>query len=367
MWLKKVREHLHQYPELGYQEFKTQEILISYLEEMNLSYKKMETGLVVDYGMGRPRILVRADIDGLPIMEMNDVPYRSKNDNMHACGHDVHMTVALGVLKHYYDKDIDFSLRVVFQPAEEGPGGAKMMIERGAVEDVDYALSLHTDPRFNAGEIAVNYGIRNAITDEVDVTITGVSAHAAKPHDGIDALVVASDFINSVNYILSKTIKPFDNAILQFGTINGGVAKNVICKDLKMSGTMRTLSHDVRNKLIKQLKDTSEGLEKKYGAKIKVEINSMYDELVNDNRVVDVLRDLYENTKVIDYPSLGGEDFGYFLKKAPGLMFSLGTSNSEEGLITHLHSDTYDVDPSCLEVGVDVMVKLIEELKEKGI
>ncbi|XMB66906.1 M20 family metallopeptidase [Mycoplasmatota bacterium zrk1] len=361
-WLVNVREHLHKYPELGYQEFETQKILIGYLDELGVTYKKMETGLVVDIGTGDKTILVRADIDGLPILEKNNVPYKSTNKNMHACGHDVHMTVALGVIKKYLETPLDCKLRVVFQPAEEGPGGAVMMIERGAAENIDYALSLHTDPRFNVGEIGINYGVRNAIADEINIKITGVSAHAAKPHDGVDAIIIASTFINNVNHLLSKMIKPFDNVVLQFGKINGGVARNVICKDLTLNGTLRTLDKDVKAKVIDELKNIVNGLEVLYKCKIELEILEMYGLLFNDDFVLDTLKKVHDKVVIIDYPSLGGEDFGFFLEKAPGCMFSLGTSNKDSGLITHLHSDTFDVDTDSLVVGVDVMYKLMKEL-----
>ncbi|XMB85759.1 M20 family metallopeptidase [Mycoplasmatota bacterium WC44] len=361
-WLRGVREHLHMYPEIGYQEFKTQEILISYLDKLGVTYEKMETGLVVNIGSGEKTILVRADIDGLPITEKNEVPYKSTNENMHACGHDVHMTVALGVIKKYLNSPLDCKLRVVFQPAEEGPGGAEMMISRGAAEGIDYALSLHSDPRFNVGEIGVIYGIRNAICDEVNVKITGKSAHAADPHDGVDAIIVASEFIQSTNYLLSKMIKPFDNVVLQFGKINGGVARNVICKDLVLNGTFRTLSKDVKARVIEKLKNIAKGLETMYDCFIEIELVEMYDLLINNDRVVDLLREVQEDTIVLDIASLGGEDFCFFLNEAPGLMFSLGTSNEQSGLKTHLHSDTFDIDSDSLEVGVDVMYKLISRL-----
>ncbi|MFH2035624.1 MAG: amidohydrolase [Candidatus Zixiibacteriota bacterium] len=363
------RRHLHQNPELSNEEFKTTTFIKSILNKYKIEYSDftMETGLVGFINKAKkPAVAVRTDIDALPIIEHTDLPFKSKNIGvMHACGHDVHMAVVLGtavLLNNFKDK-IPGSIKFLFQPAEESPpGGAERLIKAGVMKspDVKMIFGLHVDPTLPTGEISLRDGPTMASVIDVDIVILGQGGHAAIPHRAIDAIVVASEVVESLQKVISRETNPLSPVLLTFGSIEGGTARNIIADKVTLKGTARTLSKENIKLLPRLIKRTVAGICRARGAKYELNILSSYPVLDNHSSANKILRacyeELYGSKKIqITLPTMGGEDFSFYLEKSSGAMFRLGVKNIKIGADKSWHAHDFIADEQSIRFGTELL------------
>jgi amidohydrolase len=364
------RRHFHMYPELSKKEFKTQKKIMEILDNYDIRYTKAaKTGIVAVIGnssLGKC-IAIRADIDALPITEKNDVIYKSKIEGvMHACGHDAHTAMLLGaaiVLKKI-ESSLKGYIKLFFQPDEEVSAGAKRIVNEGHMDNpqVDYILGLHVMPYLETGYIEIKHGKLNASTGGVRLKIHGRASHAAYPHTGIDAIVVSADIISSLQSIISRNISPLNQVVLTFGTIKGGVKSNVISDFVELKGTLRTTDNEIRNYVKKRIIEVSTAIAASHNATVEIEFGEGYPALINDNFLTDKI--IETATKVIgkdkirykEFPSMGGEDFGFYQEKAQGAFFHLGCGSEKLGKHASTHTDIFDINEKCLAIGVKLHV-----------
>lgn len=371
-WLVKVRREFHMCPELGMEELKTSEKICYYLDEMGIEYQKniAKTGIVgIIKGKKEGKtVALRADMDALPIEEMNDVEYKSKNKGkMHACGHDAHMTILLGTAKilNEMKDDLKGNVKLIFQPAEETVGGAKPMIKEGVMENpkVDEIFGLHVAPEIPVGKIGVKYDKMNASSDTLNINIYGESTHGAYPHGGIDAIMITGNVITALQSIVSRNLNPLESAVVSLGTINGGTQHNIIANKINMRGTVRTLSPEVRKKVIERVDNIVTNIPKTFGGKGEFIREEGYAALINHDDMVELVRKNAEellgkeNVVVIDEPSLGVEDFAYFLNETKGAYYRLGCRNEKKGIIYDGHHNRFNIDENCLPIGVAIQLR----------
>lgn len=362
-----IRRDIHENPELGFEEYRTSKIIQEYLKKEGIDfYSVAETGVCAEIkgeGRGKKVIALRADMDALLIDEKTDCEYKSKiKGKMHACGHDAHTAILLGSCKVLYDMrdELDVNVKFLFQPAEETVGGAKLLIKDGCMENpkVDYTIGLHVMPHINTGMVELQYGSMNASTDTVSITIEGKQGHGAYPHQGVDAIVAAGHVICALQSIVSRNIDPVDSVVLSLGVINGGIKENVICPKVTLGGTLRTLNPDTRRYTKERIKEIVDFTCKGLGAKGSVDIEEGYAPLVNDNFVVDIVKENAinllgkDNVVFRKHPSLGAEDFSFFLEHSKGAFYHLGCRNEEKNILSPLHTADFDIDEDCLEIGV---------------
>jgi amidohydrolase len=335
------------------------------------------TGIVALLKGGKPGpvVAIRADMDALPIEETMDVPYKSENKGVkHACGHDVHMTVALGTaeLLSRMRNEIAGGVKFVFQPAEEGPpegedSGAVRMIREGALDNprAQAIFALHTNPNLEAGTIGYAPAAVLASSDSVTVRVIGQKVHAAWPHQGIDPVFVASEIVMGLQSIRSRRIDPVEPIVLTFGSIHGGNRHNIIADEVRLEGTLRTHNEAVREKAISLVREIVNGVAGSHGAKAEVSWSPRSNPpTVNDTKLVEatlpVMRRTLGEAKVIHVaPVMGAEDFSYFQKEIPGFMYWLGVGNKAKGITAMLHTPDFDIDETSLTTGVKVMTNVI--------
>ena len=364
-----LRHQLHEHPELSSQERETTKLLKELLEKAGLQVRTFDDhyGLIADLVVdaSRPFVAVRADIDALPIQEQNTLPYTSRTPGiMHACGHDSHTAILLGtaVALTQLRSSLKSNVRFIFQPAEEiTEGGSSQMIEDGALEGVKAIFGLHAYPYLQTGQIGYKYGVMLASADTFEIEIFGKSSHGARPHEGVDAILVTAMAVNSLNHIVSRQIDPLHPAVISLGTIEGGKAANVICDHVKLCGTVRTVNHDVRHAIPKMMEISLKGITRSMHATYKFDYHFGSPEVCNDDAMVDLLRNAAagvigeENTVDLGDPVMGGEDFGRYLEIVPGAFFRLGTCNPAKGTCVPQHNSRFDVDDAALIVGMKVM------------
>ena len=366
-WIIKVRRDIHETPELAMEEYITKEKIKKYLDEIGIEYKEFEThrGIIayIIKNTNYKTIAIRADIDALPITEKNDKPYKSKHEGiMHACGHDAHTAILIGACKVLYDmrNELKVNVKFFFQGAEESFGGAKYLIEDGCLQNpkVDYMFGLHVQANLEKGCIECKYGTLNASSNSLDIKIKGKRAHGAYPENGTDALVCAAQVITSLQSIISRNISPSNMAVLTLGKITGGEAQNVICEDVEINGTIRSLNEESKKLIIDRVKTIVENTAKAYGCKGAIYVeNHGYPPVINDKELVDVVKFnagklLNEEAyKVKSNPSMGAEDFSFYTENCKGVFFHLGCGNKEKGINSLIHTDTFDIDEDCLVIG----------------
>ncbi|HEX2925018.1 MAG TPA: M20 family metallopeptidase [Ruminiclostridium sp.] len=366
-WLRDVRRDFHMHPELGLSEYRTSEKIKSYLEEMGIEYLTYEgstcvVGLVRGAYPGRT-VAIRADMDALPICESNEVSYKSEvNGIMHACGHDAHMTILLGTARFFAGirDQLKGNIKLLFQPAEESVGGAYDMIESGCMKEpeVDYVTGLHVMPYLPCGVIETRYGALNGASDDIGIIIKGRKTHGAYPEGGIDAIAAAAQVISALQTIASRNVSPLDSMVLTIGMINGGTAGNIVADEVNMTATLRTASKEIRKLAKQRIIEIVSGVSSSLGAVGSVEINEGYEALINDSTVVDVIVESANeilgkgNVLMKEKPSLGVEDFSYFVNVCKGAFYHLGCGNAGKGITSPLHTDSFDIDEDCLHIGV---------------
>lgn len=369
-----MRRYFHENPELSFKEFKTQEKILSELKSMGLNPVKIAgTGVYADIiGKNNGKTIgVRADIDALPVTENNSKTYRSKNEGvMHACGHDAHTAMVLGLSKLLVSEGKNFNgrIRVFFQPAEEAPpGGAVRMIEEGLLDGVDYVIGQHVDSQLPAGYIGYRSGPVSANSDTFFVTIQGKGGHGSRPEGGIDAIYAASLFVTSLQAVRARILPQTSPAAITVGTINGGYRHNVLADNVQLSGTVRTVTEEDRKRAEAKIKSLLEGLKSFLGISYEYKFEYGYPVMKNDLEITGIVHDeavkIIGEKKVIETGQmLGGEDFGYYLQKKKGAFYRLGTSNRDKGIIASNHSPEFDIDEEALGPGVEVLNAISKRL-----
>ena len=365
-----TRRDFHKHPELSFQEFRTSKIVAERLEKYGLIVQKNigKTGVVGILEGTNPgkTIAFRADMDALPIQETGDVPYKSVNDGvMHACGHDAHTAMLLGAAEvlSEYQNNIQGTIKFIFQPAEEGYGGAKFMIEDGAIENVEEIYGLHVWNYQKSGTVGVQDGPVMAAADIFTINIKGIGGHGATPQGTVDCVVVASYLIQAMQTIVSRNTNPLENTVVTFGQINGGYNFNIIADKVVLKGTTRAYTEDNRQLIKTRMEEIIKGTEKMFSAKIKLDYKDGYPPVINNSSITKNLKHIAK-TIVGDnvtnpYLSMGGEDFSYFANVIPGCFFFLGSAPKDRPpMSTPQHCSHFDIDENVMLIGSSVFVEL---------
>lgn len=379
------RRDFHMHPELSNREERTSRVVAERLRALGL--EEVKTG-VGRYGVTAllrgakpgPVVAVRTDMDALPIQENIDAHYKSQNAGVkHACGHDVHMTVELGVaevLSKMRDQ-ISGTVKFIFQPAEEGPpageeGGAPLMIKEGALENPrpQAIFGLHVMPNIEVGQVGYNSGPAMASSDRFFITIRGKKVHGAYPHEGVDAVVVAAQCVSALQSIRSRRINTQEPLVLTIGQIHGGNRFNIIADEVKLEGTVRTLNEEVRQNIKTMMRETLAGVTSAYGAKFELEYNDGNSVTYNDPKLVEetlptMKRIIGEANLVTPKPQMGAEDFSAYQKVIPGFFYFLGVGNKAKGITAFIHTPEFDVDEEALVFGVKVMSNVLVDYLER--
>ncbi|WP_174613097.1 N-acetyldiaminopimelate deacetylase [Virgibacillus ihumii] len=371
MNLQTIRRELHQIPELGFQEEKTHRYLLDRLEELDadkMEIKTWKTGILVKVKGNNPSKTIgfRCDIDGLPITEETCYEFKSTHDGrMHACGHDFHMTIALGSLKSIVDKPVEDDVVFLFQPAEEGPGGALPMMQSEAFCDwkPDVIFALHIAPELPVGTVSSRAGLLFANTSELFLDFKGKGGHAAYPHLTRDMTVAASSFVVELQQIVSRALDPLESAVVTIGKMESGFVQNAIAETARLEGTIRTLQPGAIDVVRQKLERLVKGFEISHECKIDIDYGSNYYQVYNEKEYTDLFQKAINETDLHFQeagPAMTGEDFGYMLKEIPGFMFWLGV-NSPYGL----HSSKLHPDERALISGVKAVVSTINTLTQQ--
>jgi amidohydrolase len=367
-----IRRHIHSHPELSFKEYKTSKFVQQKLSEWEIEFTSgwVETGIVATIKASNPSdkwIALRADLDALPIQELTDVEFKSKNEGiMHACGHDVHTSMLLGAAKCIQDNrdQLHSNVKLIFQPGEEKlPGGAKLMIEAGVLDNpkVDEIYALHVFPELEVGKVGLKSGMYMASCDEIYMTVNGKGGHGAMPHQVIDPIAISAQLITSLQQIVSRSCPPELPCVLSFGRIEGLGATNVIPDKVELQGTFRTMNEDWRAKAHQLIKSQSEGLVKAFGGSIDVDIRIGYPYLENDPTLTEKARSNAVNQlgedNVIDLPiRLTGEDFAYFSQKVPATFIRIGVRNEEKGITKSVHNAEFNIDEKAIGIGIQILL-----------
>ncbi len=367
-----IRRDIHEHPELEYQEFRTSELICSYLDKLGIPYQKnvAKTG-VVGLIMTNPdakTLLMRADMDALPMNEETDCPFKSKTCGvMHACGHDAHVAILLGcasVLSKIKDK-LKCNVKLVFQPAEEDAGGALPMIEEGIMENphVDAAIGGHVMNNVEAGKVLVKYDEVMASPDDFDLVVTGRGGHGGYPHNCIDPIAVAIQILSAWNILSARYTTPLEKHLISTNMFQAGTCYNVIPDQVVIKGTVRTFDNDVRHKLAEEMEKIAHHVAESFGATSDFKFTFRYPPLLNNKEMVNSFRISAEEIlgagNVVEgvYPSMGGEDFAYFAERVPSVFINYGSGNEAMGATMPLHNSKFTIDETCIKTGVLAMCK----------
>lgn len=366
-----LRRHFHQHPELSGLEQATKARVVGELEALGIPAVTFQGNHgvmgILRNGDG-PCIALRADMDALPIQEQVELPFASRTPGvMHACGHDVHTAILLGSAR-YLSTHLDQwqgTVKLFFEPAEETIGGARAMVEQGCLTNprVDYVIGQHVNPRYPAGIFFAKGGAVSGASDTIRLQVQGQRAHGAYPEAGVDAILVTGHIVTALQSLISRNISPLDSAVLTFGTVQGGTAGNVICGDVTLEGTLRTLSPTVRTQLLDRLRTLPGLMAESMGGTAEVAIAPGYQPVINDEATYPLLEGvaagLLTEANIIrrTQPSLGVDSFGYFMQDTPGIYYDIGS-----GVGTALHTDTFLVDEGCLMTGIMLQCAFVEAM-----
>ena len=374
-WIRDIRRTIHQWPELGFKEEKTAEFISATLKKLGIKHRTgiAQTGIVgkLITDEKAPTIALRADIDALPITEETELPFTSQNPGvMHACGHDGHTAIVLGAARILKADPPEGNVVFIFQPAEETEGGAKPMIEEGVLEGVDMIFGGHIERDNRTGVIGIKSGVHTAFTDAFDIRIIGKGGHAARPHETTDALLLASQIVVNLQTIVSRDIDPVHPAVLTVGYLRSGTVYNAIADRAVLRGTIRTTDETIRERIIDKIKKMSASLAILHDAEIKFTNKPGYPPIINDETSLEYARSVAEkllgkgNTVALPYPSLGGEDFSYYLQKIPGCFVRFGAAKDGHEKIAS-HSPKFDFDEEVLRVGAAYLSELVRFVIKK--
>ncbi len=364
------RRDIHMHPELGFEEQRTSSLVANSLREMGIEIEVgvAETGVVARIGEGKPAVGIRADMDALPIQEANDVPYKSQSPGlMHACGHDAHTSMLLGVAKllnELSDRPTG-EIRLLFQPSEEkwresdGHSGGSLMVEEKALDGLDAVIACHVSSGSPMGEIEVCDGFSLAAPDSFEATIIGEGTHGAAPHNGLDPIWLSAQVINALQAIRSRRRNPTERSVVTIGSIHAGIAPNVIPNEVLLTGTIRTFEQEAREEIHKLVEEAF-ALARHFGGDYELNISTGYPALYNDPGVAELIRSvsrdlLGEERSSHGEPIMAGEDFAFMTQKAPGAMLRLGAQLDE--MNRPHHSPIFDIHEGCLPIGVGVMAE----------
>lgn len=366
--LIKIRRDLHQIPELALHEYQTQKYLLQIIGNFNQKYieirtcPELPTAILVLVRGSKPQKTIgyRTDIDGLPVQEQTDLPFSSRNrGQMHACGHDIHMTVALGILDYFCDHQPQDNLLFFFQPAEESESGGKKAYEAGIFTDKwrpDEFFALHDTPDLPTGTIGCRLGTLFAGTTEINIDLYGKDGHAAYPQQANDMVVAAAALIEQIQTIISRSIDPIAGGVITIGKVRAGTVRNAIAGHAHLEGTIRGLTQKMIEEIDQRLRDVTQGIAHSYNAKVDLQLNQGgYWPVENNPQITaEFIKYMKENAQ-INYqemqPAMTGEDFGYLLAQIPGTMFWLGVDNDSQ-----LHSATFNPHEEAIEVGIKAVV-----------
>lgn len=376
------RRDLHQIPEIGLELPKTSKYVADQLDKMGIEYKDKigVSGIVGLIKGGKPgkTIALRADMDGLPIREETGLEFASQNGNMHACGHDAHAAILLGTAKILNEnkENLKGNVKLIFQPAEEGPGGAKPMIEDGALENpkADAVMGMHvgslTDSK-EEGAIMVSTGEMMACLDRFSLKLIGSGCHGAYPETGVDPIAMAGYFISNVQSIISRELSPTDPAVITVGTINGGFAYNIIPDSVQLEGTVRAVNQEVREKIAKRIETFAKGISETMRGDYEYEYIFGYPPLVNNekftNRFIESANKIVgeEEIIVMKKPVMGGEDMAYFLNEVPGTFFFMNTPKAVDGQYYPHHNSKFDIEDNMLWRGTALLLQATIDFLER--
>ena len=380
-WLIEIRRTIHMHPELGFEEVETSRLVAEWLERFGLRVRKgvATTGVIGVLQGKRPgkTVAIRADMDALPMEEARPVPYASKiKGKMHACGHDAHVAILLGVARFFSSipDQVKGNIKWIFQPAEEGGGGGRLMVEEGALEDpkVDAIFGTHVFPLLPSGMVGYYEREGLAASDRFSVKIIGKGGHGAFPHLCKDPVLAAGHFITQIHSIVSRNINPIESAVITIGKVSGGTASNIIPDEVELVGTVRSLTPQVQEELKRRIEEVARGIAQSFDMDYRYDFEYGYPMLINDPEMAKLAaracaKGVGEENVVAVKPSMGGEDFSYYLQKVPGAFFRLGNRNEAKGTIHPYHSSFFDVDEDILPLGVEMFVRIIDEYLGLGI
>ena len=384
--LVEMRRDFHMHPELSNREERTARVVAERLRVLGLEDVKTGVGrhgvvALLRGGKPGPVVAVRADMDALPIDETMDVPYKSRNAGVkHACGHDLHMSVQLGVAELLLKRraELPGTVKFIFQPAEEGPpageeGGAPLMVKEGVLANPkpEVIFGLHSDPSRDAGTVGYTSGGAMASADRFLARIKGKKVHAAWPHEGIDATVLAAECVLALQSIRSRRIDPSEPMVLTIGSIHGGNRFNIVTDEVMLEGTVRTLDEDVRGKVHRVMREILAGVTSAHGGAFELEFTLGYPVTFNDPALVEktlpsMRRILGERNVERTKASMGAEDFSFYQKVIPGFFYWLGVGSKAKGITAAVHTTAFDIDEDALVVGVKTMTGVVLDYMERG-
>jgi IAA-amino acid hydrolase len=381
-WIIDIRRELHKHPELMYEEVKTSALVRRELDKLGITYQSpiAKTGVLASIGNGKgPCVALRADMDALPIHEETDVPFRSEIDGkMHACGHDCHTAMLLGAAKILKSKEseINGTIKLFFQPAEEGGAGGKLMRDEGALENpkVERIFGLHVWPQMPTGQIGSKKGTFLAATTFLDLTIKGVGGHAAVPHLTRDPVLTSAQIITNLQSVISRELDPLESGVVSISAIHGGMAANVIPSEVKILGTLRSLTMDGLKSLQRRVKEIAEKIAEAHECEAIVKYpGNDYPPTVNDGEMWDFAKDIgnnmlgEENVNDLD-AVMGGEDFAYYTEQVKGCFVVLGVQNKEIDAVYSVHHPMFKADEKALHIGTALhttfALNSLEELRK---
>lgn len=381
------RRQIHQHPELGFEETLTAQFITQKLDQWGIDYTSgiAKTGIVATIQGDRPGPVlgIRADMDALPIQEENEFEYRSKHPGkMHACGHDAHVAIALGTACYLASHRHTFSgtVKIIFQPAEEGPGGAKPMIEAGVLQNpqVDAMIGLHVWQQLPIGTVGVKAGALMAAVETFRVTVLGRGGHGAIPQQTVDSIVVAAQIVNALQTIVARNIDPIESAVVTVGEFHAGTACNVIADTARLSGTVRYFNSQYADYFHHRIEQLISGVCGMHGATYELSYEKYYPPLINNPRITELVRNvaldvvadtdslmsnpLIPNDRVTPHcQTMGGEDMSYFLQEVPGCYFFLGSANADRGLTFPHHHPHFNIDETALALGMELFIRCVEQ------
>ncbi|MBO8162168.1 MAG: amidohydrolase [Brevibacillus sp.] len=380
--LTEIRQQLHMYPELSFQEYKTCETVTACLTEWGIPYRRVgETGVVVEIVGERGEGLaigLRADMDALPIQEQTGLPFSSRHPGvMHACGHDGHTVILLGTARELFQRrrDLRGRVRCIFQPGEEANGAAKRLISQGVLDNprLDVMLALHLWPHLPFGTVGVRYGAMTASCDDFTIEIVGRGGHGARPHQGVDAIAVAVQVLQAISFLVTKENNPTEPVIVHVGQIQGGEASNIIADRVILRGTVRAVAVETRQKVKERLVELVAGVARSHGARASVSYTDGIPPVINDERLTQCVEKSAQELLGIDAvhllqaPSMGADDFGDFADLVPSTYFRLGIRKADTPCYD-LHHPQFSFDDAILPLGVKLLTwTVLSRLQKRSV
>lgn len=369
-----IRRDIHMHPEIGFEEERTSKIIKNFLWYEGIEYKNVAgTGIcaIINGNNHNNRVIAaRADIDALPLVDKKDCYYKSKiQGKMHACGHDAHTAILLGVARIMNRHKDEFSgtIKLLFEPAEETSGGAPIMIREGVLENphVDAIIGLHVSEDVDCGKISIKEGMVNAASNPFKITVRGVSSHGASPQLSIDPIVISSHIITAIQNIVSRETSPLKPTVVTIGSIHGGTAMNIIPEEVVLEGTIRTITDKDREFVTRRLRDIVQNILRSFRAEGDIEIEEGYPLLYNNSNMISILRSNAENIIgreniiIKREPSMGVESFAYFANACPSVFYYLGTRNEEKNTDRSAHTNYFDIDEDAIPIGVAIQCSIM--------